>query len=167
MIQLYINKDVCIHAYIYILFQIFFHSWLLQNIEYSSMLYSRCSVIYFIYTNVNLLILNFQFIPPMGFLNFFQFQFYFIIYLIYNAVLVSGVQQNNSVIHIHISILFQMLFPYGLFQPDIFPKHFLLELSRTSGSVNTYRFQFNSLSIHGSKGCALSSWGGGGGISDN
>ena len=32
---------------------------------------------------------------------------------IYN-VLVSGVQQNDSVIHTHISILFQFLFPYRL-----------------------------------------------------
>ena len=51
MIQLYINIDIYIHTHIYILFQIFFHSWLLQNIEYSSTLSSRCSVIYFIYTN--------------------------------------------------------------------------------------------------------------------
>ena len=31
--------------------------------------------------------------------------------MIYNVVLVSGVQQNDSVIHIHISILFQIIFP--------------------------------------------------------
>ena len=29
-------------------------------------------------------------------------------------MLVSGVQQNDSVIHIHVSILFQILFPFGL-----------------------------------------------------
>ena len=33
----------------------------------------------------------------------------------YNVVLVSGVQQSESVIHIHISILFQILLPYRLF----------------------------------------------------
>ena len=32
--------------------------------------------------------------------------------LIYNAGLVSGVQQSESVTHIHISILLQILFPY-------------------------------------------------------
>ena len=35
--------------------------------------------------------------------------------LIYNAVLVSGVQHSDSVIHIHVSILFQILFPFRLF----------------------------------------------------
>ena len=32
--------------------------------------------------------------------------------LIYNVVLVSGAQQSESVIHMHISTLFQILFPY-------------------------------------------------------
>ena len=36
--------------------------------------------------------------------------------LIYNAVLVSAVQQSESVMHIHISTLFQILFPYRLLQ---------------------------------------------------
>ena len=36
--------------------------------------------------------------------------------LIYNIVLISGVQQGNSVMHIHISILFCILFPYRLLQ---------------------------------------------------
>ena len=31
--------------------------------------------------------------------------------MINNVVLVSGVQQSDSVIHIHVSILFQILFP--------------------------------------------------------
>ena len=35
--------------------------------------------------------------------------------LIYNVLLVSGVQQNDSVKHIHISTLFQILFPYRCF----------------------------------------------------
>ena len=34
--------------------------------------------------------------------------------LIYNVVLVSAVQQSESVIHLHISILFQILFPHRL-----------------------------------------------------
>ena len=36
--------------------------------------------------------------------------------LINNIVLVSGVQQSDSVMHIHISILFQILFPFTLLQ---------------------------------------------------
>ena len=36
------------------------------------------------------------------------------VYFSYNVVLVSGVQQSDSVIHI--SILFQILFPYRLLQ---------------------------------------------------
>ena len=39
-------------------------------------------------------------------------KFYIGIYLIYNVVLVSGVQQSDLVIHIHISIIFQIIFPY-------------------------------------------------------
>ena len=44
----------------------------------------------------------------------FKFLFYIGLQLIYNVVLVSGVQQSNSVIHI--SILFQVLFPFKLLQ---------------------------------------------------
>ena len=36
--------------------------------------------------------------------------------MINNVVLVSGVQQSDSVIHIHVSILFQILFPPRLLQ---------------------------------------------------
>ena len=36
--------------------------------------------------------------------------------LIYNAVLVSGVQQSDSVMHIRVAILFQILFPFRLLQ---------------------------------------------------
>ena len=36
--------------------------------------------------------------------------------MIYNVVLVSGVQQSDSVMHIHVSILFQILFPFRLLQ---------------------------------------------------
>ena len=47
---------------------------------------------------------------------FFNFPFYIGVQLINNAVLVSGVQQSDSVIHIHVSILFQILFPFRLLQ---------------------------------------------------
>ena len=36
--------------------------------------------------------------------------------MINNVVLVSGVQQSDSVIHIHVSILFRILFPFRLLQ---------------------------------------------------
>ena len=36
--------------------------------------------------------------------------------LIYNVVLVSGIQHSESVIHIHISILFKVIFPYRSLQ---------------------------------------------------
>ena len=35
--------------------------------------------------------------------------------MIYNVVLVSGVQQKDSVIHVHISTLFQILSPIGYY----------------------------------------------------
>ena len=33
-----------------------------------------------------------------------------------NAVLISGVQKSNSVVHIHVAVIFQILFPYRLLQ---------------------------------------------------
>ena len=39
--------------------------------------------------------------------------------LIYSVVLVLGVQQSDSLIHIHIPISFQILFPYGLLQNTV------------------------------------------------
>ena len=36
--------------------------------------------------------------------------------MINNVVLVSGVQTSDSVLHIHVSILFQILFPFRLLQ---------------------------------------------------
>ena len=36
--------------------------------------------------------------------------------MIYNSVIISALQQNDSVIHIHLSTLFQFLFPYRLSQ---------------------------------------------------
>ena len=41
--------------------------------------------------------------------------------LIYNVVLVSGEQQSESVIHMHISTLFQIIFPYRSLQRIAFP----------------------------------------------
>ena len=41
--------------------------------------------------------------------------------LIYNVVLVSGVHYSESVIHIHISTLFYILFPYRPLQSTEFP----------------------------------------------
>ena len=41
--------------------------------------------------------------------------------MIYNVALVSCVQQSHSVIHIHIFILFQILFSYRLSQNTEFP----------------------------------------------
>ena len=35
--------------------------------------------------------------------------------MINNVVIVSGVEQSDSVIHIHVSILFQIAFPFRLF----------------------------------------------------
>ena len=44
------------------------------------------------------------------------FSFFIEVQLIYNVVLVSGVQQSDSVIHIRIPSLFQILFYYRLLQ---------------------------------------------------
>ena len=52
-------------------------------------------------------------IIPIIFLNFL---FYIGVELINNVVIVSGVQQSDSVIHIHVSILFQILFAIRLLQ---------------------------------------------------
>ena len=48
--------------------------------------------------------------------SFFNFLVYIGIQLINNIVLVSGVQQSDSVIRIHVSILFQVLFSFRLLQ---------------------------------------------------
>ena len=55
-----------------------------------------------------------------GFLSLSLF-FLIEVQLIYNVVLVSGIQQSDSVIHIHIPILFQILFPFRLLQNIEFP----------------------------------------------
>ena len=36
------------------------------------------------------------------------------LFLIYNVVIISAIQQSDSVIHMHTPILFQILFPYRL-----------------------------------------------------
>ena len=43
-------------------------------------------------------------------------QFYIGVYLINSVMLVSGVQQSDSIIHIHVSSLFQIIFPFRLLQ---------------------------------------------------
>ena len=56
------------------------------------------------------------FFPPfLPIFSFASYLFYIRIELIHN-VLVSGVQQNDSVLHTHVAILFQILFPYRLLQ---------------------------------------------------
>ena len=50
------------------------------------------------------------------FFIFLKFLFYIGVELIYNVVLVSGAQQSDSVMHIHISTLIQNLFPFRLLQ---------------------------------------------------
>ena len=47
---------------------------------------------------------------------FLKFLYYIEVQLINHVVLVSGVQQSDSVMHIHVSILFQILFPFRLLQ---------------------------------------------------
>ena len=46
----------------------------------------------------------------------FKFLFYIGVQFISNVVLVSGVQKSDSVVRIHASILFQVLFPFRLLQ---------------------------------------------------
>ena len=53
--------------------------------------------------------------PPSVFF-FFYFLCYIGVELINYVVLVSGVQQSDSVTHMHVSILFQILFPIRLLQ---------------------------------------------------
>ena len=36
--------------------------------------------------------------------------------MIYNVVLVTGVEKSGSVIHVHVSILFQIIFSFRLLQ---------------------------------------------------
>ena len=50
------------------------------------------------------------------FLTIFIFKIFIGVYLTYNVVSVSGVQQSESVIHMHTSTLFKILFPYTSLQ---------------------------------------------------
>ena len=59
------------------------------------------------YTNLTKMFFPFYF-------YFFNFLFYIGVQLINNVVLSSGVQQSDSIICIHESILFQILFPFRL-----------------------------------------------------
>ena len=65
-------------------------------------------------------------------------------------MLVLDVQPKDSVIHICISILFQILFPYGLLQnieQSILPKHFL-----KISAINTQQMlhkSFNTWELEG------------------
>ena len=52
-------------------------------------------------------------------LIFFYFLFYVGVEWIKNAVLVSDAQQSDSVIHIHVSVLFQILFPFSEFSHSV------------------------------------------------
>ena len=51
-----------------------------------------------------------------GFLLFKKFLFHIGVQFTNNVVLVSGAQESDSVIHIHVSTLFQILFPFRLLQ---------------------------------------------------
>ena len=57
---------------------------------------------------------NYVFVYGVRECSFFNFLFYIGVQLINNAVLISGVQQSDLVIHICVSILFQILFPFRL-----------------------------------------------------
>ena len=50
---------------------------------------------------------------------FFIFKSFIQVQLIYNVMTISAVQQSDSVIHIHTSILFQIPFPYRLLLQNI------------------------------------------------
>ena len=61
-----------------------------------------------------------HFFTPHSVLFFFlNFLFYIGEQLINNVVLVSGAQQSESVIHIHVPTLFQILFPYRSLQSSL------------------------------------------------
>ena len=49
-------------------------------------------------------------------IKFKKFKFYTVAQLINNVVLVSGVEQSDSVICIHMSILFQIIFSLGYYR---------------------------------------------------
>ena len=63
--------------------------------------------------------------------------------MIYNVVLVSGVQQSDSVIHIHVSIIFQILLPFRLLQN--------IELYRRSLLVIYFKYSSVYMSVPNSQ----------------
>ena len=77
-----------------------------------------------LYNKVNQIIwfLNIS-INIVNYIDFFKFLFYIGAWLINNAVLVSGIQPSDSVIHIDESILFQLFSPFRLLQN--IEQHFL------------------------------------------
>ena len=96
LLQVY-SKVIHLYMYMYLFFfQIIYPFRLLQNIEHRSLCYTvgPCWLsILFIFS-----------------INFIGVQF------IYNVVLVSAVQQSQSVVHLQISTPFQILFPYKSLQ---------------------------------------------------
>ena len=74
--------------------------------------------------------------------HFLKFLFYIGV-SIKNVVLVSGVQQSDSVIHIHVSILFQILFPFRLLQN--------IEQSSLCYTVGPCRLSILALVLHSGK----------------
>ena len=75
---------------------------------HSNMLSPLCALLY-PYLTYYILTLPFFFI-------IIKVLFYIGVYLINNDVLVTGIQQSDSVIPIQVSILFQILFPFKLLQ---------------------------------------------------
>ena len=51
--------------------------------------------------------------------------------MINNVVLVSGVQQSDSIIYIHVSVLFQILFPFRLYYCTFFMSQRVNKISHT------------------------------------
>ena len=70
-----------------------------------------CNIFYPLGSLILLTIMIFALYHLLNRYFFFNFLFYIGVSLINNVVLVSGGQQSDSIIHIHVSILFQILFP--------------------------------------------------------
>ena len=79
--------------------------------------------------------------------------------MINNVVLISGIQQSDSVIHIHVSILFQILFPFrllhniGEFGIDMYALLYLKWITNkdllysTGNSIQYYRSHFSFATV--------------------
>ena len=59
--------------------------------------------------------------------------------MIYDVVVISGVQKSDSVIHIHVSILFQIIFPYRLLQSVEWVSQVALAVKNLSASAGDVR----------------------------